>query len=303
VHDERVLAVWGGFSGKGGCDLANDCGQLHPLLRGYLEDGLSARDRRKVARHLNLCAAARGELDRLRGGGLQAPEVPANPASEPWDLKILHWLFKAPPPVRKPEPAPKKNKAAREPGEGPPPGGEPHSSPLKPILGVFVFFLALAFLTHFVQNAADNPWVKSGKRWLSSRGYHVFGVTSSLEMVLDLSGQPRWGGTGAPVAFPYHQVLSDPDLFRLYWRLLEPSLPPPALDFTKNEAVVLFMGQEPGGGYSADFKRMEEYTDKTLVWYDESSPSGAAAGPPTRPWVLQVIPKPPRQPVLVQKIR
>src|SRR5580698_10400212 len=95
----------------------NECEQMHPLLRGYLNDSLSARDRRMVARHLNLCASARKELDHLRSGAVKTPSpvVSANPPSEPWDLKILRWLFKTPKsPPKETETVPKKQKPARE---------------------------------------------------------------------------------------------------------------------------------------------------------------------------------------------
>ncbi|HJT24126.1 MAG TPA: hypothetical protein VJ873_06085, partial [bacterium] len=133
----------------------NECEQLHPLLRGYLEDRLTARERRVVARHLNLCASARKELDQLRSGGIKAPIVSANPPSEPWDLKILRWLFKPPkaPARKETEPAPKRAKASKPPVlQTPEP---PKSFPFKAILGILLLFVALVFLTHFIQNAGE----------------------------------------------------------------------------------------------------------------------------------------------------
>jgi hypothetical protein len=282
----------------------NDCEQLHPLLRGYLSDTLSARDRRMVARHLNLCAAARKELDRLRGGSIKAPVTSANPPSESWDLKLLRLMFKTPKPsaAKSAEAAPKKPRAPKE--TAAPTSEKPKkSSSWKPILGVLLIFVALAFLTHFIQNAGDNSIIKGTKRWFSRHGINAFG-TPSVDMILDLTGQPQWGGPNAPVAFPYKEVLTDPDRYSLYWQILEPGLEPPPVDFAKNDLVVFFLGQKPTGGYSIRFKRMENYSDKTILWYDEVMPSAAQANsPPGRSWVLQMVPKPAQLPVLIQKIQ
>ncbi len=280
----------------------NECEQIHPLLRGYLNESLSARDRRLVARHLNLCASARRELERLRSGPLKAPETPSHSPSEPWDLKILRWLFKTSKPPSRKEEGERKPKPAK-PALGSL-GKAPQPSSLKPILGVVFFFLALAFLTHFIQNAGENSVVKGTQRWLSSKGFHFFGITPSLELVLDLTNLAHWTGNAAPVALPYHELITDPDRFRVFWALLQPGAELPAVDFTKNDLVAVFLGPKPTAGYAVRFKRMEDYSDKTLFWYDEVAPAGneAAAGI-TRPWVLQLVPKPSQAPVLIQKIQ
>ena len=286
----------------------NDFEQLHPLLRGYLSDTLSARDRRMVARHLNLCASARKELDRLRSGTIKSPVVSANPPSEPWDLKILRWLFKTPPPQAKkepkdPEPPARKPKAAKEAPSDPGPNPSRKSSALTLILGVLLLFVALVFLTHFIQNAGDNRLVKGTKRWLSRHGINALG-NPSLDLVLDLTGLPQWGGPNSPVAFSYKEVISDQDHYNLFWRLLEPGLDPPGVDFSRNDLVVFFTGQKPTGGYSVRFKRMENYADKTILWYDDILPSTTQLNsPPSRSWVLQMVPKPAQLPVLIQKIQ
>jgi hypothetical protein len=259
-----------------------------------------------VARHLNLCASARKELDHLRSGAVKTPSpvVSANPPSEPWDLKILRWLFKTPKsPPKETETVPKKQKPAREMASLSPSDQPKKSSSVKPIIGILLFFVALAFLTHFIQNAGDNSLVKETKRWLSRHGINAFG-TPSLDMVLDLTGLPQWGGPNAPVAFSYTEVISDPDRYNIYWRMLEPGLDPPVVDFSKNDLVVFFTGQKPTGGYSARFKRMENYADKTILWYDDILPSAEQMNtPPARSWVLQMVPKPAQLPALVQKIQ
>ncbi len=279
----------------------NECEQLHPLLRGYLDDRLTARERRMVARHLNLCASARKELDQLRSGGPKPPVVSANPPSESWDLKILRWLFKTPKSSasKEAEAASKKSKQAKPPVARTP--ESPKSFPFKAILGICLLFVALAFLTHFIQNAGENSLVKGVKRWLSKN--HVLGVTPSLDLVLDLTNLPHWSGSAAPVAFPCQELVTDPERFRVYWAILQPGVEPPPLDFTKNNLAVVFLGPRSGGGNSANFKRMENYADKTILWYDEAMGIQATPTAFANPWVLQVVPKPTQQSVLIQKIQ
>ena len=78
----------------------------------------------------------------------------------------------------------------------------------------------------------------------------------------------------------------------------------PQLDFAKNILVLRFLGQKPRPGYGVKFKRLEDYSDKTVVYYDEWAPSGnAILTGETRPWTLQVIPKPTQEPLLQQKIQ
>src|SRR6185295_18592286 len=123
----------------------NECEQIHPLLRGYLGETLSARDKRLVARHLNLCASARKELDRLRSGALKAPIVPVEAPSEPWDLRILRWLFKTPKPAPRPAPeaAPKRARSTRNSIQAM--TTPPRSTSLwKPILSIVLIFVGLA---------------------------------------------------------------------------------------------------------------------------------------------------------------
>src|SRR5258708_19778602 len=170
----------------------NECEQIHPLLRGYLGETLSARERRLVARHLNLCASARKELDRLRSGPVKAPLSPIEPPTEPWDLKILRWMYKTPKPAsRQAEPDAKKAKGSKL--SSPPIPETSSSSPFIPIFKSFLFFGDFFLLTHFIQNAGQNPAVKGVNHWLSKNGYHIFGVTSSLDLVLDLTNMSHWG--------------------------------------------------------------------------------------------------------------
>ncbi len=283
----------------------NECEQTHPMLRGYLEDSLSARDRRVVARHLNLCASARKELDRLRSGPMKSPVSPSNQPSEPWDLKVLSWIFKTKKPLSSPkaEEAPKKPKAAPKsaPTQAASAPGK-KSSALKPLLGIFVFFLALVFLTHFVQNASENSTVKGIKRWLSKNG--ALGVTPSLDLVLDLTNLPHWSGKNAPFAGAYQGFVTDEDRFRVYWGILQANAPEPIIDFNKNALAVVFVGPKATAGNVVRFKVMKNYSDKTLLEYDEvAPPPSETATAINNSWIIQVVPKPAQTPVVIQKIQ
>lgn len=282
----------------------NECEQIHPLLRGYVAGSLSARDRRLVARHLNLCAMARRELDRIRSGPLKAPETSVNPPSEPWDLKILRWLFKTPKPSPRKEidEAPKKSRSGKGPERNS--GRASSGSSWKPVFFIVLFFATLVLLTHFIQNAGENPAVKGVKRWMSQNGIHVFGVQASLELVLDLTNLPHWEGNGAPVAVSHQELITDPTRLRIYWQFLQPGVTLPEVDFTKNALAFVFLGPKATSGYAIKFKRAENYSDRTVLWYDEVIPNAATAAPVlTRPWVIQMVPKPSQMPVVIEKIQ
>jgi hypothetical protein len=294
----------------------NECEQLHPHLRGYLDDKLTARDRRMVARHLNLCANARKELDRLRQG-VKLPAVLDRPIDVPWDQKILNWFYRPKPkepkaPVLTTPLPPKTTKRRVEAPVAPsmPPAENPPAATFKkpslyrsPLLWLAVLFLGFFLLTHLVQNAGQYRTIRNIQRWMARQGVPLFGARSTLDLVLDVTG-PHWEGDAGPVAFEYGDIIRDQERFQVYWSLLEPDAPLPQVDFTKSILVLRFLGQKAGPGYGVRFKRLEDYSDKTVVYYEESAPlAGAALSGETRPWTLQLIPKPPQEPLLQQKIQ
>ena len=102
------------------------------------------------------------------------------------------------------------------------------------------------------------------------------------------------------MAVPFQDLITDTDHYNVYWRILEPGLEPPVVDFTKNQLVVLLLGPKAGPAHSLLFKRMENYADKTVLWYDDTPPATPTG---SRSWVLQMIPKPSQLPVQVRKIQ
>ncbi len=288
----------------------NECEQLHPHLRGYLDDRLTARDRRMVARHLNLCANARKELDRLRQG-VKPATVLDQPLNVPWDQKILNWMFRPKPVKDDPPPGLSTKSPKRRSGSIPSSSTESPSAPppknpsllRSPLLWFMVLLLGLIFLTHLVQNAGQYKSLVSIQRWMARQGISFFGPKSTLDLVMDVT-LPHWEGDDSPVGFEYGDIVRDQEHLQVYWMLLEPGVDMPQIDFTKNVLVLRFLGQKPTPGYGIKFKRLEDYSDKTLVYYDEWGPSAASTlTGDTRPWTLQVIPKPPQEPLLQQKIQ
>jgi hypothetical protein len=198
------------------------------------------------------------------------------------------------------EPPPSQVPGASEPAS-PEPAGKPpvFSSPLKAFLGVFLLFAGLILLTHFIQNPV------SGK----TLGYWLRHWTGGAEkespisnMILDFRSLPHWQGTSAPVAREQGDVISDQDHLDVYWRFLKPAAGEPKIDFSQNALAVFFSGPKSMPGYSVSLKRMETKPDSTVLWVEETAPQAAspAAGSAVRPWVLQVIPKPPK-PVVFKK--
>ncbi len=287
----------------------NECEQLHPHLRGYLDDKLTARDRRMVARHLNLCANARKELDRLRQGS-KLPAVLDRPLDVPWDQKILNWVYRSKPGPKTSAPtADKPPKRRPQPSPSVPAETAPMTAAKKPslfrspLLGLIILFGGLFLLTHLVQNANQYPSLRNIQRWMARQGLPLFGAKSTLDLVMDVTG-PHWDGEDAPVAFEFGDIIRDDAHFQVYWSLLEPELPLPQVDFTRNVVALRILGEKSKPGDGVKFKRLENYSDKTVVYYEEWALTGTTAlSGDSRPWTLQVIPKPPQEPLLQQKIQ
>jgi len=280
----------------------NECEQLHPLLRGYIDNKLSGRERRLVARHLNLCASARKELDRHRSG-VKPSAIVDDSMSVPWDQRLLNWMFRAPIDKKSsPPPVPKKSRGSKTQDLNIVPAKSRSSKHY--IVWIALFFIATILVTHLVQNGAKYQVVKDTQRWLSKKGFHILGATPTLDMVLDITNLPHWEGTDAPVAFSYGDVIQDAMRFRIYWMFLQSKMPLPPVDFTKDELVIQFLGQKNSGEFQAKFKRLETYSDRSVVLYDETFSSENRGKPLTgnRPWTIQLIPKPTSDPVVIQKI-
>ncbi len=275
----------------------NECDQIHPLLSGYLSEKLTADEKRIVARHLNLCTKARRDLALLRKGDTLVPEKGGS-IPVPWDQKIINKLYRIPQTAGASEVPRSGEENNLEQARGKP--LKTHGSG-RYILWIVLFFIAAILVTHFVQNGAQYKVIRDSRRWLANHGLRIFGAKSVLELVLDVTNLPHWEGNAAPVAFEYGQYIKDPRTLRVFWMFLLPRVSPPLIDFSKNALVVEFAGQKDTAGCAVEFKRMEFYTDKTVLWFDESATD---EGKPmvSRPWQIQVIPKPKQEPVLIQRV-
>jgi len=278
----------------------SECDQIHPLLASYLQDKLSTKDRRLVARHLNICASARKDLGFLmRAPKKQIPPV-SKPVSEPLDFKILNWLFKTPKAYASKTIGMAKRSVKWIKADSKDENLSSTASPIKAIGGLFLFFLALVFLTHFIQNPISR---KTLHAWLRLLTLHTEKESPISDMILDFRSLPRWQGASAPVVKEQSDVISDSDHLDVYWSILKPPADEPRIDFNQNALVLFLGGMKPTIGYSISLKRMETKPESTIIWYEEAGPPSALPvnGALNSPWVLQVIPKPPK-PVVFKKI-
>jgi hypothetical protein len=115
-------------------------------------------------------------------------------------------------------------------------------------------------------------------------------------------GLPRWSGANARAAVETQELIIDAQTLRVYWTLLNPGEPPPPVDFDSQAVVVLVAEQKPTAGWRIVVDRLEEAPSNLVVWYREESPEAEAfvAQVVTRPWTLQVVPKP-SKPVVFKK--
>jgi hypothetical protein len=116
------------------------------------------------------------------------------------------------------------------------------------------------------------------------------------------SAVQTWTGNQGPSATESQELVESPDAFEKYWQNLEGEKTPPAVDFATQAVVVLMAGEKPTAGYSIRVTRLEETPDQVIVHYAVIAPPTDAvlAQIITRPWSMQVVPKP-SKPVGFQK--
>jgi hypothetical protein len=113
---------------------------------------------------------------------------------------------------------------------------------------------------------------------------------------------PRWSGPNARTAAETQEIIIDPQTLKAYWTLLNPGEPPPSVDFTKYAVVMLVSAEKPTAGWHVGIERVEETSSNIVVWWMEDAPAaeGFVAQVISRPWTLQVVPKPVK-PVIFKK--
>jgi len=111
-----------------------------------------------------------------------------------------------------------------------------------------------------------------------------------------------WSGNNAPSSVETAQLIVDPGAFMEAWKILRPSENPPQVDFALKAVVSLEAGEQPHAGYGIHVTNLEEKEDELVVHYRIESPpdDSISAQILTRPWSLEVIPKP-LKPVVFQK--
>lgn len=65
----------------------------------------------------------------------------------------------------------------------------------------------------------------------------------------------------------------------------------PAVDFTKNNVVALFMGEKRTGGYSIGIKKVVVKDNTAIITVTETKPEGMATMALTAPYCIALIPK------------
>jgi hypothetical protein len=113
-----------------------------------------------------------------------------------------------------------------------------------------------------------------------------------------------WTSNNAPSTVEGQELVTEGETFNQYWRALQTDQAMPVLDFTKQAVVVLIAGIKPTPGYSIHIARLEEKTDQLVVHYRVEIPSADAVLPQmiTRPWSMQVIPKPSKPVVFLKDL-
>ncbi|HUO57084.1 MAG TPA: protease complex subunit PrcB family protein [bacterium] len=127
------------------------------------------------------------------------------------------------------------------------------------------------------------------------------GALRSIGFSKEISAS-TWSGNNAPVTAEKAELVTDPEVFKQDWQALRPGETPPDVDFTTQAVVYLAAGQQPTPGYSVHVSNLEEKTEQLVIHYKVEGPAAGTTTAQllTRPWSLQVIPKP-SKPVQFQK--
>lgn len=284
----------------------NECDKIHPRLPDYLRDKLSMTERRWVARHLNLCAAARRELDEYKSGARKPPpDRPALPAL-PWDQKILSWI------TRNAEPAP------LEPSVNPIPLlNTSLTAPLEKkkigVIGMLMMFVLVVPVTPLILLVPHQAWepilripfVQSEIQ--SVKSLVVEAKTGWLHESPEKAGwnpaqAPRWAGEIGPVAESQQDCVTVEQDFAAYWQLLQPGVSEPEVNFDREAVILLFQGQKKTTGFGVELQKIEDAPASQVLIYHEKEPGpfSMTTSQTTRPWSIIVIPRP-SKPVVFQK--
>lgn len=114
--------------------------------------------------------------------------------------------------------------------------------------------------------------------------------------------QERWTGTHSADQEGTRTVYDETE-WRKLWKTLSPA-PLPALDFSKQQVVGVFLGPRPTGGYAAEIVDVVQTSTALIVQWRERAPEDGLQGPEgaTSPYALRVVPRT-DLPVRYQKIR
>jgi hypothetical protein len=79
-------------------------------------------------------------------------------------------------------------------------------------------------------------------------------------------GQISW------VDSPRQAVARTPPEWAALWRLHAPDRPLPAIDFSKDMVVAIFLGSRPSAGYAVDITGVKDANGAVVVQYRETQP-------------------------------
>jgi hypothetical protein len=273
----------------------NECEKIHPMLPDYLREKLSMTERRWVARHLNHCAEARRLLDEIKSGTRRKPAV-ETPARMSWDERILGWMGGSPKKKTGSSTSVKRDSAV---------SSQPAIKKkiriietIAMIILVFPFSLLVVLIpARYWSPVLQIPFVQRELKGLQALEVEV--KTEWLHESPQVAGwnpqtTAHWEGAAGPAAEDQQILVSDEDHWAVYWQLIQPGVPEPAVDFTQNAVVLLFQGQKSTTGFSVKLQKITDEGGSTGFYYQEKQPGifSIVKAQTTSPWDAVVVPRP-----------
>lgn len=106
-----------------------------------------------------------------------------------------------------------------------------------------------------------------------------------------VSQDQQWKGQFCGLSKPSTRVAKNPKEWAALWKDI--GRPAPDVDLKGKQAVAVFLGQQPTGGFRVHFLEPVESKSRLLVPYQVLPPKGMALQAFTQPYGVRLIPLPP----------
>lgn len=111
----------------------------------------------------------------------------------------------------------------------------------------------------------------------------------------------QWGGQYGSQKLRGHRLITEQGGWEKLWRWM--GQPAPPLDFAAYNAVAVFVGEKPTGGWSVTFEEPVQKEGDTVVSYRINPPRGFTTQAFSQAFAIKAFPKPAKGDMLVMEAK